>query len=220
MPTNASLGNDMLLQIADAAGSSTFVTIGALRASSITLNKSAVDVTNKDSQGFAESMAGGGVKSAAISGSGIFTDSIASGYMLAAYESNSHWPFRLIHTGNKVWVGDFNIDSFALSGDVNDAETFELSISSSDVTSYTTYTPEVPEGGAGGAPEVDARTTLTVTELNALLTADGLTNVDSATFTTINASDEAVYDVLIGAVPDVVYVVYDINNNMVAYYTL
>ncbi len=224
MPTNAKLGNDMLLQVADAPDSSTYVTVGALRATSITLNKTAVDITNKDSAGFAESMAGGGVKSASISGNGIFVDDNSAAYIAAnifGAQSNQHWKFKIIHTGNKVWEGYFNVDSFALSGDANDAETYEITLSSSDVTSYTTVL-EVPDEGGGAPnpePEVDLRTTLTVNELNALLTAAALTNVDTATFDLINASDEAQYNVMIGAVEDIVYVAYDENNVMVAYYT-
>lgn len=221
MATNAKLGNAMLLQIADTAGGSTYTTIGALRANTITLNKATVDITNKDGNGWSEVMAGGGVKSASISGSGIFTDNdSAQDLLLQAYQADTNWNFRLIHADLNVWVGSFNIDSYVLAGDVNDAETYEITLSSADVTTYTTYDP-VAEAGAqsqGGAP--DPRTTLTVTELNTLLTADGLTPVDTAVFDFINGSDEAQYNVEIGPLTDIVYVVYDVNNNMVAYYTL
>ena len=53
---------------------STQTTIGGLRSTSITFNEETVDVTNKDSFGARSLLAGGGVQSVSISGSGVFTD--------------------------------------------------------------------------------------------------------------------------------------------------
>ena len=231
MATNAKLGNAMLLQVADAPDSDTFITIGALRATSITLNKATVDVTTKDGNGWQDMMVGGGVKSASISGSGVFVDDAASAELannIFGAESNSNWKFRLIHHDTNVWVGYFNVDSYALSGDANDAETFEVSLSSSDVTQYTTA---VLEGGAsapsGGAPdptpEVDLTplTVLTLEEINALLIANGEDGgVDSAVFVQINASNEAQYDLTYfddvsqQNVTFTAFIFYDVDNNI------
>tara|TARA_B110000977_G_C10981213_1_gene456208 strand:- start:404 stop:1111 length:708 start_codon:yes stop_codon:yes gene_type:complete len=203
MTTNAKTGNAMLLQIAETADSDTFVTIGALRATSITLNKAAVDITTKDANGWSEAMAGGGVKSVSISAGGVYiNDASQVDITNALLSSTTNWKFNLIHSAENAWTGYFNVDSYALTGDVNDAQTFEISLSSSDVTTYAPFVPVVPEGGAGGAPDpavpgadLSGLTTLTLAEINVLMLAAGAGGeMDTATFNMLSASDQAVYD--------------------------
>ena len=67
-------GKDLLIKL-DMTGAGQFETIAGLRASRISFNAESVDVTSLESQGgWRELLAGAGVKSAAISGSGIFRD--------------------------------------------------------------------------------------------------------------------------------------------------
>ena len=68
----AQKGLDMLLKI-NTSGS-TYVTVGGLRSTSISLNDESVDITNKDSQGNRTMLAGGGMNSVSITASGVFTD--------------------------------------------------------------------------------------------------------------------------------------------------
>ena len=78
----AQKGLDMLIKL-DISGTQT--TIGGLRSSSISLSDESLDVTNKDSQGTRTLLAGGGVNSLSISGSGVFTDSAAEVALRTAY---------------------------------------------------------------------------------------------------------------------------------------
>mgnify|MGYP001178233199 FL=1 len=65
-------GKDLLIKI-DQTGDGQFETIAGLRATRISFNAETVDVTTLESQGgWRELLAGAGVKSAAISGSGVF----------------------------------------------------------------------------------------------------------------------------------------------------
>ncbi|MBL8562043.1 MAG: phage major tail protein, TP901-1 family, partial [Gemmobacter sp.] len=67
-------GKDLLVKI-DVNGSLQFETIAGLRASRISFNAEAVDVTSLESAGgWRELLAGAGVRSASISGSGVFRD--------------------------------------------------------------------------------------------------------------------------------------------------
>ena len=67
-------GKDLLIKI-DTTGSGGFETMAGLRAPRISLNASPVDVTTLDSPGgWRELLAGAGVKTAAISGAGVFRD--------------------------------------------------------------------------------------------------------------------------------------------------
>ena len=67
-------GKDLLIKI-DLTGDGQFETIAGLRATRISFNAETVDVTSLESEGgWRELLAGAGVKSASISGSGVFRD--------------------------------------------------------------------------------------------------------------------------------------------------
>jgi len=67
-------GKDLLIKL-DITGSGSFTTIAGLRATRISFNAESVDVTSLESQGgWRELLGGAGVKSATISGSGVFRD--------------------------------------------------------------------------------------------------------------------------------------------------
>ena len=53
---------------------STYVTVGGLRSTSISLNDEAVDITTKDSAGVRNLLARGGVHYISMSGRWVFTD--------------------------------------------------------------------------------------------------------------------------------------------------
>ena len=67
-------GKDLLIKI-DMTGDGQFETLAGLRATRISLNAETVDVTSLDSSGgWRELLGGAGVKTAAISGAGVFKD--------------------------------------------------------------------------------------------------------------------------------------------------
>jgi len=67
-------GRDLLIKV-DMDGSGAFETLAGLRASRISFNAQPVDITSIESEGgWRELLAGGGVRSASISGSGVFRD--------------------------------------------------------------------------------------------------------------------------------------------------
>ena len=65
-------GKDLLVKV-DLDGAGVFKTLAGLRATRLTFNADTIDVTSLDSEGgWRELLTGGGVKSAAVSGSGVF----------------------------------------------------------------------------------------------------------------------------------------------------
>ena len=80
----AQAGKDMLLKIEGAPG--VFTTVAGLRARTISLNARTVDATDGDSAGrWRELLAGAGVKSAAVSGQGIFRDAASDALVREAF---------------------------------------------------------------------------------------------------------------------------------------
>ncbi|MCB2159079.1 MAG: phage major tail protein, TP901-1 family, partial [Rhodobacteraceae bacterium] len=67
-------GKDLLIKL-DLTGGGQFSTIAGLRATRISFNAETVDITSLDSQGgWRELLGGAGVRSASVSGSGVFVD--------------------------------------------------------------------------------------------------------------------------------------------------
>ncbi len=70
----AQAGIDLLVKI-DISGSGLFETVAGMRASKLALNAQTINVTNLQSAGrWRELLAGGGVKTASLTGSGVFVD--------------------------------------------------------------------------------------------------------------------------------------------------
>ena len=135
----AQKGLDMLIKM-DISGTQT--TIGGLRSSSISLSDESVDVTNKDSFGTRTLLAGGGVNSVAISGSGVFTDSASEVAVRTAYAAQANTSngssaqtaafetFQFLVPNLGTYTGDFNITSIEYAGEYNGEVTYSMSFES------------------------------------------------------------------------------------------
>ena len=64
----AQKGSLFLLKVGDGGGPEVFTTVGGLRTTSFNINNGTVDVTNKDSSGMRELLAGGGIQTMSLSG--------------------------------------------------------------------------------------------------------------------------------------------------------
>ena len=139
----AQKGKEVLIKIWD--GSDSYDTIGGLRSSSITLNDESVDVTTKDSSGYRALLAGGGVNSISISGSGVFTDSTTEGLLKDAYlgqlqfqadGSTSNTPaftdFEFTIPNFFKFTGAFQITSLEYAGEYNGEATYSMSFESAE----------------------------------------------------------------------------------------
>jgi len=132
----AQKGAALLLKI-NTTGS-TYVTVGGLRSTSITLNDEAVDVTNKDSAGNRTLLADGGVFSLSISGSGVFTDEASEETMRAAMNGATFKTFQVIIPDFGTYTGAFMVASLEYSGEFNGEVTYSVSLESSGAITYAT----------------------------------------------------------------------------------
>ena len=91
----AQAGKDILLKISD--GASGFVTVAGLRARTLSLNAKTIDATDSDSTGrWRELLAGAGVRSVAVSGSGIFRDAPSDAQVRQSFFDQSARTWRLV----------------------------------------------------------------------------------------------------------------------------
>ena len=130
-------GKDLLIKL-DMTGAGQFETIAGLRATRISFNAESVDVTSLESQGgWRELLAGAGVKSASISGSGIFRDAATDERARQIFFDAEVPNFQVIVPDFGNVEGAFQITSIEYAGTHNGEATFELSLASAGALTFT-----------------------------------------------------------------------------------
>jgi TP901-1 family phage major tail protein len=131
----AQAGKDMLLKISDGAGG--FVTVAGLRARTIALNARTVDVTDADSAGrWRELLAGAGVRSAAVSGTGVFRDAASDALIREAFFSQAAATWRLIVPDFGTLEGPFLVAALEYAGEHEGEASFALSLASAGEVTF------------------------------------------------------------------------------------
>lgn len=125
----AQRGKDILLKIEGAPG--VFTTVAGLRARTISLNARAADATDSDSAGrWRELLAGAGVKSAAVSGQGVFRDAASDALIREAFFDQAARRWRLVVPDFGVLEGPFLVSALEYAGEHEGEASFALSLAS------------------------------------------------------------------------------------------
>lgn len=128
-------GRDILLKIESAPG--VFTTVAGLRARTIALNARTVDATDGDSAGrWRELLAGAGVKSAAVSGQGLFRDAASDALIREAFFDQSARIWRLIVPDFGQLEGAFLVAALEYAGEHEGEATFAISLASAGELSF------------------------------------------------------------------------------------
>lgn len=132
----AQSGRDLLIRV-DMLGDGTFQTIAGLRATRISLNTESVDVTSLESTGgWRELLAGAGVKTASITGSGVFKDEGTDERARQIFFDAEIPDFQVIVPDFGTIAGAFQITSLEYSGSHNGEATYEMSLASAGALSF------------------------------------------------------------------------------------
>lgn len=130
-------GKDLLIKI-DINGSLQFETIAGLRASRISFNAETVDVTSLESAGgWRELLSGAGVRSAAISGSGVFRDADTDERARQIFFDGEVPRFQVIIPDFGVVEGPFQITAIEYAGNHNGEATYEMTLASAGALTFT-----------------------------------------------------------------------------------
>jgi TP901-1 family phage major tail protein len=130
-------GKDLLLKI-DLTGDGQFETVAGLRATRLSFNAETVDVTSLESAGgWRELLAGAGVKSAAISGSGVFRDASTDERARQIFFAGEVPAFQVVIPAFGVVEGPFQITAIEYAGSHNGEATYELSLASAGALAFT-----------------------------------------------------------------------------------
>lgn len=130
----AEKGLSFLLKVGAPAGT----TVAGLRATAMTLNGEAVDVTNKDSTNqWRELLAGAGVISMSITGSGVFVDDSNVLTLRANSIARTLDAYTLAFESGDTYDGTFQVTNVEHAGDYNGEVTYNVSLESSGEISLT-----------------------------------------------------------------------------------
>ena len=133
----AQSGKDVLIQI-ETAGGGTFETLAGLRATRMALNAQAVDVTNVDSAGgWRELLVGAGVRSAQLSGAGVFKDAASDARARQVFFDHDAVRFEVIVPDFGVMTGPFQITAIEYAGSNDGEATYEMTMASAGEITFT-----------------------------------------------------------------------------------
>ncbi|MEP5730947.1 MAG: phage major tail protein, TP901-1 family [Sulfitobacter sp.] len=130
-------GKDLLVKV-DMTGDGQFESIAGLRATRVSFNAETVDVTTLDSEGgWRELLAGAGVRSCNISGSGVFRDAGTDERARQLFFNGQTPDFQIVIPEFGVVQGAFQLSSLEYAGQLNGEATYELSLQSAGILIFT-----------------------------------------------------------------------------------
>ena len=130
-------GRDVLIKIGDGGAPEAFVTIAGIRAKTISLNARTVDGTSGESpSAWRELIAGAGVKSASVSGAGVFKDAASDALIQQAFFAQSVKAFQLVVPDFGVLEGPFLIEALDYSGDHDGEAAFAVTLASAGALNF------------------------------------------------------------------------------------
>jgi TP901-1 family phage major tail protein len=127
----AQKGRSMAIQIADGASPSVYTTIGGMRTKSMTVNNETVDITTDDEAPWQTLLGDAGIRSCAMSGSGVFDDGAQVNSLEDLAFSGALQEFKMTFANGDHIDGYFAVTSFEYTGEHNGAQMFNASFASS-----------------------------------------------------------------------------------------
>jgi TP901-1 family phage major tail protein len=130
-------GKDLLIKV-DMAADGQFTTLAGLRATRVSFNAETIDVTSLESQGgWRELLAGAGVRSVSISGSGVFRDADTDERARQLFFDGEAPDFQVVIPDFGIVEGPFQVTAIEYSGSHNGEATYELSLASAGNLMFT-----------------------------------------------------------------------------------
>lgn len=134
----AACGKAVVVSFKNNAGTPAYLAVAGLRTRSIAINAESVDVTNADSTGsWRELLDGCGVKSAVISGNGVFADDTGAEEVREALMAGSIRDAKIEIPGYGTFEGDFKVSQMELGADYNREVTVSMTLESAGEVTFT-----------------------------------------------------------------------------------
>jgi TP901-1 family phage major tail protein len=132
----AQRGRDLLIKIGDGASPENFTSVAGLRATTLAFNSAMVDITNADSADMWRELLAGGVKSATVSGSGVFKDAASDSSLRAAFFNMAVGNFQIVIPSFGTVTGPFKITALQYDGPYDGEVKLSLSLASAGALTF------------------------------------------------------------------------------------
>ena len=133
----AQKGRELLIKV-DTTGGGSFSTVGGLRSRAISFNGETVDVTDGDSANqWRELLEGAGIKSATITGSGVFKDSATEEDVRGYFFGGNIEDYQFIVPDFGTIEGAFQVTALDYSGEYNGEVAYSMTFESAGALSWT-----------------------------------------------------------------------------------
>ena len=129
-------GRDLLIKM-DMLGDGSFETVAGLRATRLSFNAETIDVTSMESEGgWRELLGGAGVRSASVSGSGVFRDEASDGRARQVFFDGELPQFQIVIPHFGQVSGRFQITALEYAGTHDGEATYEISMASAGMLQF------------------------------------------------------------------------------------
>jgi TP901-1 family phage major tail protein len=133
----AQRGKDLLLKIGDGGSPEIFASVAGLRSTTLAFNAQTIDVTNADSTNmWRELLAGAGVKSAQISGSGVFKDAVSDETIRAAFFNQTTPNWQIVIPSFGTVTGPFKLTALHYEGPYDGELKLALTLTSAGALTF------------------------------------------------------------------------------------
>lgn len=134
----AQKGKALLLRIGDGGTPEAFSSVAGLRSKAISFNAGLVDITNAGSASeWRELLAGAGVKTATVSGSGVFKDAASDETVRTAFFTQTLPNWEIVIPGFGTVMGPFQVTALEYAGEYDGQATYSLTLESAGALSFT-----------------------------------------------------------------------------------
>lgn len=129
-------GKDLLVKV-DMNGAGLFETVAGLRATRVSFNTEQVDITSAESTGgWRELLAGAGVRTTSISGSGVFKDADTDARMRELFFDGVNPDFQVVIPDFGTLEGPFQVTTLEYAGNHDGEATYEMTLASAGALTF------------------------------------------------------------------------------------
>jgi TP901-1 family phage major tail protein len=134
---SAQRGRDLLIKLGDGQSPENFTTVAGLRSTQLSFNATSIDITNADSADMWRELLDAGIKSAAISGSGVFKDAASDAALRTAFFGQVLKNFQVVIPHFGTVTGPFKITQLQYEGPHDGEVKISLSLASAGALTFS-----------------------------------------------------------------------------------
>ena len=134
----AQKGKDLLIKLGDGGGPETFTAVAGIRSASLGFNAQTVDITNADSANmWRELLANAGMRSASVSGSGVFKDAASDATVRSVFFNQDLRNWKIVIPDFGEVTGAFAVTALQYEGAYDGELRMSLTLASAGALSFT-----------------------------------------------------------------------------------